>query len=80
MNKGTESLKQVLNILDNMGVEEYEKLYDEVCEKYGDTEPLCVLGYSLDAHSLTAQVYNADSDIEALSSVTSLQERCVSSN
>lgn len=76
MNKGTESLKQVLNILDNMGVEEYEKLYDEVCEKYGDTEPLCVLGDSLDAHSLTAQVYNADSDIEALSGVAYMSDIC----
>ena len=72
MNKGTEELQQVLKVLDNMSVEEYEQLYDEVCEQYGDTEPLCVLGDSLDIHSLTAQMYNADSDIEVLSSVTSM--------
>ena len=76
MNKGTEELQQVLKVLDNMSVEEYEQLYDEVCEQYGDTEPLCVLGDSLDAHSLMAQVYNEDSDIKALSGVAYMSNIC----
>ena len=76
MNKGTESLKQVLNILDNMGVEEYEKLYDEVCEQYGDTEPLCVLDDSFDIHSLSAQMYNADNDIKLISQVAFMSNVC----
>ena len=38
MNKGTECLKQTLEIFQNMTVEEYEKLYDDVCELYGDSE------------------------------------------
>ena len=33
MNKGTEDLKQVLKSLDDMSVERYEQLYDEVCEQ-----------------------------------------------
>lgn len=69
MNKGTEDLKQVLKILDGMSVEGYEELYDEVCAKYGDTEPLCVLDDSLDTRSLSTQLYNADDDVESLSSM-----------
>lgn len=30
MNNGTEDLKKLLDIFENMSVEEYEKLYDEL--------------------------------------------------
>lgn len=38
MNKGTEGLNKVVKILETMTVEDYERLYDDVCELYGDSE------------------------------------------
>lgn len=35
MNCGTEDLKNLLEIFENMAIEEYEHLYNETCEKDG---------------------------------------------
>ena len=35
MNRGTEDLKNLLEIFEKMTIEEYEHLYDETDEKYG---------------------------------------------
>lgn len=62
MNRGAESLNNVLNILKTMTVEEYERLYDDVCERYGDSEIVTIL----DKPTEIERIYNADEKVEKI--------------
>ena len=62
MNRGAEALNNVLNILETMTVEEYERLYDDVCERYGDSEIVTIL----DKPTEIERIYNADEKVEKI--------------